>query len=181
MLHQSSPFPRPRKSEWRQRGQPDQRKFDCAGNARCPKSHPAAIVMTYQSRGRSIVEAILAVIVVGFLTGFIAVLCIGNYFRAKKAMERQRQRRLARLSGAGRMTNVSGSPAHSSSAGSSIVTTDERQHLLAKPPELPRRRNNNATNNNNNNNNQSEDMIVFSSNEPQDEQQRGREIKIVQV
>lgn len=36
---------------------------------------------------------------VGFLTGFVAVLCIGNYYRAKRAMERQRQRRLARLSG----------------------------------------------------------------------------------
>ena len=136
--------------------------------------------MTYQSRGRSIAEAILAVIVVGFLTGFVAVLCIGNYFRAKKAMERQRQRRLARLSGngAGRMGGesiASGSPAHSSSAGSSSVT-NERQHLLAtKPPELPRRRNNNISNN------QNEDLIIFSSNEQQDEQQRDREMKIVQV
>mmetsp|Transcript_37152 Transcript_37152/g.54655 ORF Transcript_37152/g.54655 Transcript_37152/m.54655 type:complete len:158 (-) Transcript_37152:489-962(-) len=53
--------------------------------------------MTYQSRGRSIVELILAVTFASFLIGFIAVLCIGNYFRAKKAMERQRQRRLERL------------------------------------------------------------------------------------
>eukprot|EP00979_Chaetoceros_neogracilis_P010819 scaffold2612_cov267-Chaetoceros_neogracile.AAC.12 len=29
--------------------------------------------------------------------GFITVLCIGNYFRAKRAQERQRQRRLAKL------------------------------------------------------------------------------------
>lgn len=28
-----------------------------------------------------------------FLVGFITVLCIGNYFRAKRAQERQRQRR----------------------------------------------------------------------------------------
>jgi hypothetical protein len=32
-----------------------------------------------------------------FLVGFITVLCIGNYFRAKRAQERQRQRRLAKL------------------------------------------------------------------------------------
>ena len=31
--------------------------------------------------------------------GFITVLCIGNYFRAKRAQERQRQRRLAKLAG----------------------------------------------------------------------------------
>jgi len=34
---------------------------------------------------------------VTFLIGFITVLCIGNYFRAKRAQERQRQRRLAKL------------------------------------------------------------------------------------
>lgn len=34
-----------------------------------------------------------------FLVGFITVLCIGNYFRAKRAQERQRQRRLAKLAG----------------------------------------------------------------------------------
>lgn len=33
-----------------------------------------------------------------FLIGFVAVLCLGNYYRALRAMERQRQRRLARLS-----------------------------------------------------------------------------------
>ena len=32
-----------------------------------------------------------------FLVGFITVLCIGNYFRAKRAQDRQRQRRLAKL------------------------------------------------------------------------------------
>ena len=37
-----------------------------------------------------------AVCFVGFLVGFITVLCIGNYFRAKRAQERQRQRRLAK-------------------------------------------------------------------------------------
>lgn len=31
-----------------------------------------------------------------FLIGFITVLCIGNYFRAKRAQERQRQRRLTK-------------------------------------------------------------------------------------
>ena len=38
-----------------------------------------------------------AVCFVCFLVGFITVLCIGNYFRAKRAQERQRQRRLAKL------------------------------------------------------------------------------------
>jgi len=38
----------------------------------------------------------VAVMFVGFLVGFITVLCIGNYFRAKRAQERQRQRRLAK-------------------------------------------------------------------------------------
>jgi hypothetical protein len=32
-----------------------------------------------------------------FYVGFITVLCIGNYFRAKRAQDRQRQRRLAKL------------------------------------------------------------------------------------
>ena len=40
-----------------------------------------------------------AVGLVCFLIGFVAVLCIGNYYRAKRAMERQKQKRLARLSG----------------------------------------------------------------------------------
>lgn len=46
--------------------------------------------MTYKSRGRSLGEVILAVTIVGFVTGFVMVLCIGNYFRAKRAAERQR-------------------------------------------------------------------------------------------
>lgn len=56
--------------------------------------------MTYRTRGRSIFEVILAVCFTGFLVGFITVLCIGNYFRAKRAQERQRQRRLAKLASA---------------------------------------------------------------------------------
>ncbi|KAL7460281.1 hypothetical protein ACHAXS_000744 [Conticribra weissflogii] len=50
--------------------------------------------MTYRSRGRSHNEAIAAIIFAGFLTGFIFYLCVGNYQRAKRAMERQRKRRL---------------------------------------------------------------------------------------
>jgi len=53
--------------------------------------------MTYRARGRSLIEVVLAVCFVVFLVGFITVLCIGNYFRAKRAQERQRQRRLAKL------------------------------------------------------------------------------------
>uniref|UniRef100_A0A7S2JVW2 Uncharacterized protein n=1 Tax=Leptocylindrus danicus TaxID=163516 RepID=A0A7S2JVW2_9STRA len=56
--------------------------------------------MTYRSRGRSLFEVIVAVVFVGFLVGFITVLCIGNYFRAKRAQERQRQRRLAKQASA---------------------------------------------------------------------------------
>mmetsp|Transcript_12080 Transcript_12080/g.18556 ORF Transcript_12080/g.18556 Transcript_12080/m.18556 type:complete len:83 (-) Transcript_12080:95-343(-) len=52
--------------------------------------------MTYQSRGRSMFEVVLAICFVAFLVGFITVLCIGNYFRAKRAQERQRQRREAK-------------------------------------------------------------------------------------
>ena len=51
------------------------------------------------SRNRSLAEVLIAVTLVCFLLGFVAVLCIGNYYRARKAMERQRQKRLARLSG----------------------------------------------------------------------------------
>jgi hypothetical protein len=43
------------------------------------------------------VVVLQAVAFVTFLVGFITVLCIGNYFRAKRAQERQRQRRLAKL------------------------------------------------------------------------------------
>jgi hypothetical protein len=58
--------------------------------------------MTYQSPGRSMFVLILAAVFVGFSTGFLLVLCFSNYFRAKRAMDRQRQKRLARLSnGAG--------------------------------------------------------------------------------
>ena len=37
-----------------------------------------------------------AIAFVTFLVGFITVLCIGNYFRAKRAQERQRARREAK-------------------------------------------------------------------------------------
>jgi hypothetical protein len=37
-----------------------------------------------------------AIAFVAFLIGFITVLCIGNYFRAKRAQERQKQRRDAK-------------------------------------------------------------------------------------
>jgi len=43
------------------------------------------------------IEVVLAAMFTVFLIGFITVLCIGNYFRAKRAQERQKQRRLAKL------------------------------------------------------------------------------------
>ena len=52
--------------------------------------------MTYTSRGRSFTETIVAAVFGGFLTGFVLVLCIGNYYRAKRAMERQREKRILR-------------------------------------------------------------------------------------
>ena len=136
--------------------------------------------MTFAS-GRSVAEVIGAVILVGFVTGFVAVLCIGNYFRAKKAMERQRQRRLARLSNVGRSGEEEGSaanrsPAHSSSAtsgGSSTenVASTERQHLLAD--RHPRRRNNN---------NETGDLLLFNIDEQQEQQpKQERELKIMRV
>ena len=112
------------------------------------------------------VEVLLATIFVCFLTGFVAVLCIGNYYRAKKAMERHRQRRLARLSH-GTGGNVEsifgaehGSPGSNFSATTSgeSVAIDERKPLLAQPSELPRRRNNNIN----------DDLLLFSNyDEPQ--------------
>src|SRR6056300_485723 len=38
-------------------------------------------------------NTIQAIIFAGFLAGFIFYLCLGNYQRAKRAMERQRKRR----------------------------------------------------------------------------------------
>jgi len=52
----------------------------------------------------------------GFLVGFITVLCIGNYFRAKRAQERQRQRRLNKQAAA--QQAQSGAQATSSSFAS---------------------------------------------------------------
>mmetsp|Transcript_18315 Transcript_18315/g.26004 ORF Transcript_18315/g.26004 Transcript_18315/m.26004 type:complete len:165 (+) Transcript_18315:307-801(+) len=50
--------------------------------------------MAWRSRGRSPHEFFVYVMFAGFLAGFIFYLCVGNYQRAKKAMERQRRRRL---------------------------------------------------------------------------------------
>ena len=121
--------------------------------------------MTNASRGRSIVEVLIATIFVCFLTGFVAVLCIGNYYRAKKAMERHRQRRLARLShgAGGNVQSMVGDKASHISPGSTYSgesgVVDERKPLLAHPSELPRRRNNNIN----------DDLLLFTNN---DEQQR---------
>lgn len=71
-----------------------------------------------------------AVTFVGFLTGFVVVLCIGNYFRAQRAMERQKQRRLARLSGVGG-NGVIGVDSPGSHASSQL--SDEHHSLLGRP------------------------------------------------
>jgi hypothetical protein len=68
---------------------------------------------------------------VGFLTGFVAVLCIGNYYRAKRAMERQKQKRLARLSGhAGNGVIGVDSPGSNQSTVSSSHPSEEQHNLL---------------------------------------------------
>lgn len=89
--------------------------------------------MTYRARGRSITEVIIAVVLVSFLTGFVFVLCIGNYYRAKRAMERQRQRRLAKL--AGRNGNgIVDSPRSNTSSDYSDVTSERQSLLLKRTP-----------------------------------------------
>lgn len=91
------------------------------------------LVMTYKSRDRSLAEVLIAVVFVCFLLGFVTVLCIGNYYRAKRAMERQRQRRLARLAGnAGNGIvglGVTESP-KSTISGASSTNSNERRNLL---------------------------------------------------
>jgi hypothetical protein len=98
------------------------------------------------SMARSLQQVIAATIFVCFLIGFVAVLCIGNFFRAMRAMERQRQKRLARLSNGGGngIVGVDRLPSTSPrSFVSSSTRSSEEIHLLsatAKLPELPRRR-----------------------------------------
>lgn len=118
----------------------------------------------HMRRDRSLWELILATFFVAFLVGFVCVLCIGNYFRAKRAMERQRElrRRRANSSAGGSGTNQNGSSHTTDSprslASESTANTDnqqnyhnvnnnERRYLLGGgppqprgPPELPRRR-----------------------------------------
>jgi len=106
------------------------------------------LIMTYASRGRSLVETILAVVFGGFLTGFILVLCVGNYYRAKRAMERQRQRRLAKFSNGGG-NGVVDSPHSVATSGGSTGGggSEEHVYLLGNntQSEAARRRNNNNT------------------------------------
>jgi hypothetical protein len=106
--------------------------------------------MTYRSRGRSTIEIIVAVTFVGFLTGFVVVLCIGNYFRAKRAQGRQRQRRLGKENG-GYQYCAPDSPRSEYSVASSAYTDEppERHHLLS----LHQRKHVLDSNNNNKSNN----------------------------
>lgn len=59
-----------------------------------PLSLTAQHTMTYRARNRSVLEMVVAVGFVSFLFGFILVLCVGNYLRAKRAATRQEERRL---------------------------------------------------------------------------------------
>ena len=89
--------------------------------------------MTYKSRDRTLTEVLIAVVFVCFFVGFVTVLCIGNYYRAKKAMERQRQRRLARLAGnAGNgVVGLGGTESPKSTiSGTSSANSTEHRNLL---------------------------------------------------
>ena len=70
-----------------------------------------------------------AICFVCFLVGFITVLCIGNYFRAKRAQERQRQRRLAKLAASNNATAAQGMYATDGNFGSSSY--EAPAHLLS--------------------------------------------------
>lgn len=94
-------------------------------------------------------EILIAVTFVCFLLGFVAVLCIGNYYRAKRAMERQRQRRLALLSSHGGNGVVGAESPRSTISGASSAHSEEQKQLLGSAagrgggmyPGEPRRRN----------------------------------------
>ena len=64
---------------------------------------------------------------VRFLVGFITILCIGNYFRAKREQERQRQGRMAKLAASGInsspnfLGSMSGPPCSNFASGSANV------------------------------------------------------------
>jgi len=90
------------------------------------------------------------------MVGFVCVLCIGNYYRAKRALERQRQKRQARLSlGNGYVVDSPKSSSTTSGSTSDHLET-EKQHLLANFNPFS------ASNNrrrNNNNNQQQQDAV----------------------
>jgi hypothetical protein len=65
-----------------------------------------------------------------FLLGFVAVLCIGNYYRAKQAMERQKHKRLARLSGHGGNGVVGLESPRSDQSTASTQFNEDQQDLL---------------------------------------------------
>lgn len=108
--------------------------------------------MAYRWRGRSSNEFMAAIIFAGFLAGFIFYLCLGNYQRASRAMDRQRKRRIeleeekralaysptsgggSSIAGSGsrRRINFTGNRAYESSSprsgysGTSSMYTDEK-------------------------------------------------------
>ena len=113
------------------------KNFSSTGSKEPPKSSGEAahreLAMTYKSRDRTLTEVIIAVVFVCFFVGFVTVLCIGNYYRAKRAMERQRQRRLARLSGnAGNgVVGLGGTDSpRSTISGASSANSAEHRKLL---------------------------------------------------
>ena len=100
--------------------------------------------MTYKSRDRSLTEVLIAVVFVCFFVGFITVLCVGNYYRAKRAMERQRQRRLARLAGNagnGVVGLRSADSPGSTISGASSANSTEHRNLMGGSSAISQRQN----------------------------------------
>lgn len=94
--------------------------------------------MAYGAHGRPLWQVIATTMFCGFLVGFTAVLCIGNYYRAKRAMERQRQRRMSKMSEADSPRSLHSSA--TTSAGSIDNNTNtEHQHLLRGDRQRARR------------------------------------------
>jgi hypothetical protein len=120
--------------------------FSSTGSKEPPKSIGEAVhsllAMTYKSRDRTLTEVLIAVVFVCFFVGFVSVLCIGNYYRAKRAMERQRQRRLARLSGnAGNgVVGLGGTDSPKSTiSGASSANSAEHRKLLGSSNKISHR------------------------------------------
>jgi hypothetical protein len=83
----------------------------------------------------------------GFLVGFVLVLCIGNYFRAKRAQERQRERRLERIAAQADKvddsTHISTTNINDNGSMTSALS-EQHQRLIAKTLKFQQMQNSSA-------------------------------------